>query len=365
MPNKILLFIALAFTCFSSCKSDDDAEELAPMNEQKQRSFKMGFSTWPFASSLGAVDSTYQFIFNNGDIYSEQIDNRIPWDAWINGTPLPTSYTSEINSKVARKPAHKELLLSVSLLNTSRNDLIENLSGRVPAYNKLSDSTIEKAYFKHLSYLIQQFNPTYLIAAMEVNELLLHDTTKWKDYQTLMAKLKPQLKRDFPNLKVSESITLHTLYSETLPLSASQKELHGYINKMDFASLSFYPFFKGLHTAQEFQQAFDYVDNYIKVPVSFSETTHLAEHLIEPSLNIDIPSSEEEQKTFARILLENAQQHKYEFVIWWAHKDYDQLWQTLAPSAKPIAKVWRDTGLINENNQARPSLEVWYAYFNP
>ncbi len=162
----------------------------------------MGFSTWPYGPNTEDLSETYRFIEENADIYSEQVDDKIPWNAWITDADLPTDFVNAIEGRIAKKIDNHQLLLSVSLLNTDRSNLLEDYDGTTPSYNALNDATIENAYFKHLEYLISKFNPDYLVMAMEVNELKLHSESKWKEYKLLMTNIRKRLKMTHPDLKL-------------------------------------------------------------------------------------------------------------------------------------------------------------------
>ncbi len=68
-------------------------------------------------------------------------------------------------------------------------------------------------------------------------------------------------------------------------------------------------------------------------------------------------------KDYLETLLLNAHNQNYEFVIWWAYRDYDKLWNTFPDEYKDIGKLCRDTGLIDEKGKERPSLNVWTDIF--
>ena len=59
----------------------------------------------------------------------------------------------------------------------------------------------------------------------------------------------------------------------------SIEEMANYMNHMDFVAISFYTFFKDLHTAVEFQGVFDFLHSRINKPIAFVETSHIAEDL--------------------------------------------------------------------------------------
>ncbi|MDO6517726.1 hypothetical protein [Zobellia uliginosa] len=363
--NKTILFTLLGLLFLSSCNKED----ISPLSDKNdnslnaitQRNFKMGFSTWSSGPNEADNEETYQFIDLNADIYSEQIDDKIPWKAWMNNSTLPTEFTDEINQRVSNKLNNHKLLLSVSLLNTDRSDLLEDYDGAIPNYTSLNDANIENAYFKHLDFLISKFNPDYLVIAMEVNELKLHSESKWTEYKLLMDTIRSRLKIAYPNLPLSESITLHDWFNpEVANPTDFISEISNYVNQhLDYAAISYYPFFKGQRTKSEFQQAFDFLHSEVSIPIAFVETTHLAENLNISSFNLSIESNVYEQKEYLETLSLNAHSQNYEFIIWWAYRDYDKLWETFPPEYKDVGKLWRDTGLLDENGTERPSFTVW------
>ncbi len=355
MLSKLHILLLGIFISLSSCSKDN-----TPAESVVKRDFKMGFTTWSFGPDIQDVNDTYSFIENNADIYTEHIDNKIPWNAWMNNLPLPTEFTNEITGRVNRKIDHAQLLLSVSLLNSNRDELAEDYDGTIPSYSNLNDVQIEDAYFKHINYLVSQLTPDYLVIAIEVNELKIRAEDKWDSYKLLIQNVKSRVKQLYPNLTISESISLHNLYEPDVANPAAYiNEMTNYINQMDFVAISFYPFFKNLHSKNEFQQIFDFLHNNINQPIAFVETSHIAEDLIVPNLNLSINGTEIEQNLYLECLLENAQEQNYEFVIWWTHRDYDALWETFPPELKDIGQLWRDSGLLDENGNERLSITTW------
>lgn len=367
--KKLMLFTLIA--CLWSCDDSDSnsRDDLCEFNDKiedlSSRSFKMGFSTWSFGPDIDDQESTYGFIKSNADIYSEQIDDKIPWGAWINGTVLPEEFTNNIAQRVARKINGHQLLLSVSLLNTDRSDLLEDYDGSIPEYQELDDDQIENAYFDHLDHLIKQFNPNYLVMAMEVNDLKLKSEEKWTAYKRLMANIRSRLKNNYPGLPISESITLHNWHEpEVTDQNAYIADISNYVDQnMDFAAIAYYPFFKDQHVAVDFQQSFDFLHDQTSLPIAMVETAHLAENLEVEALDLSIHSDACEQNDYLETLLLNAHEQDYHFIIWWSFKDFDELWRTFPSDQQDIGKLWRDTGLIDQDDQNRPSMETWQKVF--
>ncbi len=152
MKNKIIIHLVLV-TILASCKNDN--EDMPEANctaknyfsEYSTRNFEMGFSTWSFGPNLQDVEDTYQFIDTNADMYSEHIDDKIPWNAWMNNLPLPIEFLDEIESRTSKIIENKKLLLSISLLNSDRSELAEDFDETIPIYTSLNDIEIEEAYF--------------------------------------------------------------------------------------------------------------------------------------------------------------------------------------------------------------------------
>lgn len=365
---KNLLLLIYAVICFS-CNSNDDSPAVEPntgfFSEYKQRNFMLGFTSWPHGSEAQEVENTYSFIGQNGDIYVEHIDNNIPWTAWINNTDLPVEFVNEINFKKSNQPSNIEMLLSVSVLNLDRDNLANNYDGSPFSLLSLDDPVVIDAYVKHLEYLISEFQPSFLLISIESNEILINAPEKWDGFKNLMSGVRQKIKSNHPEIAISESITLHNLINPDVPNQTEyEDEVYSHIKYYDFAGISFYPFFKGFNNEQGFQEAFDIVNEKISKPIAFTETNHIAEDLVVESFNLNVPGNESEQNVYLQTLITNAQENDYLFVIWWAHRDYDKLWETFPEDVKDLGRLWRDTGLLDEEGNARKAYDSWMSAFN-
>ncbi len=356
---KYLIIILL----LSACQKEKQ-EETSFFSNYNHRNFEMGFTTWPYARTVQAVDDTYSFLTDNADVYAEHIDSFIPWSAWMNNTALPTDFVNNIQSKANRKIAGNKLLLSIGLLSHSRDELMQDVDGSTPIYTHLNDAHIVDAYYKHVHYLVNALQPDRLVIAIEVNKLLLVSTTKWNEYKLMIAEVKTRIKNDYPNLPISESMMLHVLLDAQLyNLDTYINEIFAYTNQLDFTSISFYPFMNNLHTKTDFQSAFDFLHQRATNTIAFVETGNISKNLVIPNLNVDISGSEAEQQVYLETLCVNVQEHSYDFIIWWTHRDYTALWQTFPPEVKDLGSTWLSTGLVRDNGTKRPSYTSWQKAF--
>ena len=356
---QILIILTLLFAC-----KKQKPEDTGFFSNYSHRNFEMGFTTWPFARTVQAVDDTYQFLVNNADIYAEHIDNAIPWNAWINNTALPSNFVNNIQSKANRRIAGSKLLLSVGLLNNTRDELMQDVDGTIPSYTHLNDIHIINAYYKHVHYLVNTLQPDRLVIAIEVNKLLLVNPAKWDEYKLMIAEVKAKIKNDYPSLPISESMMLHVLLdAKSHNLDTYINEIFTYTNQLDFTSISFYPFMNNLHTKINFQSAFDFLHQHTTNTIAFVETGNISKNLVIPNMNIDIQGNETEQRQYLETLCTNAQEHQYCFVIWWTHRDYTALWQTLPPEIQDLGSTWLSTGILKDNGTKRPSYASWRKAF--
>ena len=350
--NTIILCIALS--CIIGCtKNNQEKKDI-------QRSFYMGFSTMSYEMSTIAVESTYDFISTYSDIYSEQIEDPIPWENLISNDSIPHSIKQDWYKRAAKKTSSQKLLLSVGLLNVGRTDLQISPEGNTPSYNKMYDSDIINAYTHYVSKLITIFNPDYVVLAMEVNDLLINAPEKWEEYKILISGIRENIQKSFPNLPLSESVSLHnwvTHYKQNE--HEVVEEIANYVNKNDFISISFYPFFKYMNTTSEFSEAFTFLQKKSKKPIAIVETNYITETLELPSYNITIPANETEQYLYLKTLLNTAQKDNYLCVIWWAHRDYDNMMSYYPYDLQELASIWLRSGLLTKDGKKREVFYLW------
>lgn len=365
LSNLLIVLFFIGLIC--GCNSDDlgGMVDSTPREEVTSRNFRMGFTTWPYAPTIEAVTSTNIFLSSNGDIYCEHIDSNIPWNSWVNDTELPNSFTEMIANRAIRRSPESIMTLSVSLLNLDRNDLMPDFDGKIPNYNSLDDQIIADAYYKHVNFLVEQLTPSYLVIAVEVDGLLKNAPEKWEAYKSLMSNVKNRIKIKYPTLPIAESVMLHSFYQPDFGESeAVVSEISSYVNTMDFAAISFYPFLKGLSDEFEFQAAFDFLHANINKPIAFAETGHLSEDLAIPSFDLFITGNQAEQNQYLESLLINAQEENYEYIIWWTHRDYNLLWETFPEDLKDLGELWISNGIINEDGIEKLANQSWGETFS-
>ena len=81
------------------------------------------------------------------------------------------------------------------------------------------------------------------------------------------------------------------------------------------------------------------------------------------SLGFTITGDESEQDEYLKSLLTNAQEEGYLYNIWWAHRDYDLLWETFPDEIKEIGSIWLNTGLVESDGRLKQAEATWKGVF--
>lgn len=329
----------------------------------ENRSFKMGFSTWIYAPTLEAINGTNEFLKNNGDFYTEQIDEHLPWNELLNGSKWPDKFMENINGRLSRRIKNNQLLLALTPLNDDRNGILKNIDGTVPDLRFGSPKLID-AYYTYCEKMVSLFKPDYLLIGIESNELLKKQPQLWKEYLIFSSEVFSRLKKKYPSLPISQSVTLHVLINpEVKTPTEYRRKISSFTRGFDFFGVSFYPHFLAYKTEKQFQSAFDYLHKFTRKPIAFTETANIAETVDIPKYKIVLESTPAAQKDYLETLFTNAHKKQYLFVSWWAHRDCDKLVDIFPAQVRDLGRIFQDTGIVDEEGRQRPSYKVWQNEF--
>ncbi|MBU0620850.1 MAG: hypothetical protein KJ795_03285 [Gammaproteobacteria bacterium] len=338
----------------------------------------MGFTPWPYAATVAAVNDTYAKINANGDIVAHHLDSGIPWQEALDGTPYPSAVESEIAARVSNTAAGKKVYLAISPLNTARTGMADywNNSGSgqpLPApWNGygFTSTEVQTAYINFATDLITRFNPEYFNLGIEASELILNDAkdggSRYSDYLSFVAVVAPALKTSFPNLKLMVSVGLK--YPGTPEAQLLETYLPSLVGYVDVVGASVYPyaFFGHANAGDPANLPANWLSQLQTIagskPVAVAETGWIAENLVIPSLSVNVSATADNQAAYVQALSSQAQAMDAKFVIWFSVVDFVDLW-TNALGQDPIAQIWRDTGLYDGTVAARPALTTWQKWY--
>lgn len=374
MKQFLLPIILLVSVVNVGCSKDNDTDE--PQVCEK-RSFYMGTTPWPSDLTATEVDKTYQFINNYCDIVSHHFDEGIPYEEAYSNTTMPSKLLENVAFRKEKTATNKNVFLSVAALSIDRISKAPYYNGATTAVDTktyweslaFDDQKVITAYVNYIGWLIDQFHPIYVNYGVESN-CLLWDATAFAGYKSFLAQVYQQLKTNYPDIPffvsfiVDESVEGYNFAGQLL-------------NYTDFIGLSSYAYItvsssvNGDTNPQNFPT--NYYEKFINLsetkPLAFAETGYIAQNLVIPYYSLNKQGSPTWQKDYLEKVCKLCQDKRAKLFIWFCPKDYDALITTfqnqglIDEKTSNLMALWRDTGLIDENDIKRPAYYSWLNWF--
>lgn len=378
--NKILQLFTLALVVLmpacggsSNNSSKNSSSDPTISTAPTTRTFYMGFTTWPYDATVAATNYTYTLIQDHGDIVSHHLMSGIPWEESYAGTPLPNDIEEDISSRINQTDSGKEIYLSIDSLNQTRDDLASNWgdSGEEPRQDPwdardFSDLEVANAYSNFALSMIDRFNPTYFNYAPEVSELILNDLDEFDRFVTFSERVYKNIKAAHPDLPLMVSVALKSPGStDALTIEANFPRVSDFV---DIVGISAYPyaFYEHSDKGNPSNMPSDWISQISSIagskPIAITETGWIAEDLTISNYGYSEQSDVNKQRDYVSEVLAGANDLSMEFVIWFTIVDYDALWKGVLEQ-DDLSKLWKDTGLYDENLNPRPALDVWSEYY--
>lgn len=345
-----------------------------PQEENQTRPFKMGFTPWLYEASLDAQTTTYDRLHQHGDIIKHHLMSGLPWQEALDQTAYHPNVEAEINGRLSRTANSMEVFLAIDSLNTLRDGLSPNWGETVNmplegewANRSWNSPEVISAYINFSLDMIDRFQPTYFEYGTEVSELILNDPAAYLDYLVFAQAVYTAVRTAYPNLKIMTSVALKAPGSIQAGLiEASYSSILDYT---DVVGISVYPyaFYEHNDKGDPVNLPSDWLSQINNLrgskPVAISETGWIAEDLSIPSFQFSEQSDAAKQSAYLSRLLNESDTMNMEFVIWWTVADFDTLWNdTLMQD--PLAQIWKDIGLYDQNQSQREALTQWTNWFN-
>lgn len=364
-------FIAVLSIVLSACDSgggDGDAAPLPPPSGEP-RGFYMGFTPWPYDSTLDALNTTYSLIQDNGDLVAHHITQGVPWQEALTGAPYPNHLLTEINGRLDQTRNDKVVYLAIDPLSILRDTLVGNWGengqeARTGAWSSrtFSDPEVIAAFTNFALNLIDQFNPAYFNYGTEANELLIRSPAQFDDFVVFAQGVYNNIKAQHPDLPLMISVAMKSPGSaEPSAFAAQFSRLAPYV---DIVGISAYPY--AFYAPSDGATPSALPGNWLSQinaiapnkPVAITETGWVAQDLDIPRFGISVDSSEALQRDYVARLMTEADNLGAAFVVWFSAVDYDAFWNGLL-GRDELSAIWRDTGLYDPNTQARTALGTW------
>lgn len=364
---KIALFVGALL--LAACGGSSE-----PTGSPDTRSFYMGFTPWPYDSTVNAVNVTYQKIQQDGDIIHHQLMQGIPWDEAFNAVAYPAGVEGEIAFRLGQTVAGQTVLLSLDSLNLARSGLANNWADggeearTAPWDTREFDSPeVITAYTNFALDMIGRFNPAYFNFGTEASELIVNDIAQYNKFVTFAQQVSANIKAQYPNLKLMISVALKSPTSTEM--DAIKTNIASVLPYIDVLGVSVYPyiFFSHADKGDPDNLPTDWLTQAQTLaagkPIAITETGWIAEDLVINNFSVNVPSNETYQSQYVTRLLQESDQLSVEFVVWWSLIDFQAFWEGDLMQ-DDLAAIWRDIGLYDEMVQARAGLTTWKQYLD-
>jgi hypothetical protein len=361
----LLLQLSLGIVFVSCSKEDGLTQSL------DSRPFYMGVTPWPADLTVEEVNKTYAFINDHCDIVSHHFNEGIPYEEFYKDLPL-----ENIAFRKAKTKSTQNVFLSVAALTISRKDkelYYKNSTASQnvkEGWNKLTidNEKIVAAYIKYINYLIKEFNPIYVNYGVESN-FNEWDQKGFGEYKIFLSKVYNAVKQTHPKIPLFVSF----MVNESNTGLENARQLLPYT---DIIALSSYPYTMNIESTSSDPKKIpeDFFEQFIRLDTSksfgFAETGYIAQNLKINEFKINKNGKGEWQKAYLEKVLSLSANYDAEFFIWFTAKDYDKLVETtikgqlVDKETLPLLTLWRDTGLIDENDVKRPSYNLWIEWMD-
>jgi hypothetical protein len=371
--NYVKYFLMpLIFIIFISCaKEDEESSKL--VDTPKTRSYYMGFTPWLYEASLAAQDDVYDFINDNGDIVAHHFQQGIPWSlasSLGNYNTYPTNIRDEVSTRLNKTASGKLVYLAIDSLNSSRNALTDewNVTGSNQARTSpwdtrsFDDPNVISSYTNFAIELITRFDPIYFNYAPEISDLMISSPAEFNKFKVFSQAVYNALKSTFPNLKLMVSIALKTPGgSEMLTATNGFDEIKNYADIVGISTYG-YAFYSHGNKGDPLNLPSNWLSQITSIAplkeYAIVETGWVAEDLSIPTASLNIFSNETKQDNYLKVMFEEANKINAKTILWFSSYDYDTLWANTLGS-DDISKLWKDSGLIDENFVERKSVQTW------
>jgi hypothetical protein len=340
----------------------------------------MGFTPFPHAFSVEAVEAAYDIITVNADMIVQHFDDGVPWQEALENSETGSAYREtyavnflgDLDYRVQHNPPGHIVYLAVTPLGPLREGLAlhrgnngnEPLSPPWDGYT-LDHPDVISAYTRHCLDMIEQFQPDYFAYAIEANLLAFYDqingTNKWPQFINLVSEVYPAIKAMHPGLPVFISLQAGFFHISPAEQTSAISRILPYT---DYMAISAYPFSDIPNPADLPEDYFTRLTDLApSKPVAIAETAWPAEDLVAVDNPGYIIAAEDpgRQQQYIQRIIDEMDKANGRFITLFFTQDYDDFWVSdlqFYPNAQ-LLRTWRDTGLYDGDGNNRPALETW------
>lgn len=340
---------------------------VSAQDNDNTRHFHLGFTPFPYEISYDGLAFAYEALAKDADITAHHFDSGVPWQEALSDEPYHPNLIQEWEGRLLATPANHQIYVAITPIALLRNNLApyrgESESMPLPSpwdSYSFNHPDVKQAYLNYAIDVVEFFQPDYFAMGIEVNLLYNENPSEWEAFMELHRETYTALKARYPELPIFASVLgvafLDGYRDEDDPMK--QRELLADILEYsDYYAISIYPYLTSLLTTPIPDTMWDDLLSLSDKPIAITETGYPAQPFTILDGALTFEGTEEKQEAYIRRLFQEANAREFEFVINFIIRDYDTLYEQI--DGGDLEKLWRDTGLYDEDGQPRLALETW------
>ncbi|HXK32809.1 MAG TPA: hypothetical protein VNM91_02210 [Dehalococcoidia bacterium] len=343
--GAVALLACLAVTLVACGDANDDAQ---PSGEP--RPFMMGISTLPRELNAQAYGESFELAGDNGDLVL--IQRNPPWEDFLPGGDISDDVAETTAAEVAALDEHDlDLFFAIDPTDgaTGRDRLV-GLPGSIASAN-FGDPSIQSALLAYAEYVALNYKPAYLAFGVEMNLYFNKNENDVENFRALYLAAYDRVKAASPSTQVTVTFQYEDLQA-LLPTEEKHfpawSSLQSFEDAVDIVAISTYPSFAFTSAAAIPENYYSQLTAYTDKPIVIAEMGYASAPGVQ-GLN---SGTEDDQASFVRRVLREADEMEMPFVIWFAAWD-----PTYAKDSPYVA--FQHIGLRRGDDTEKPAWSAW------
>lgn len=348
MPFALLAGLALA----ACAETPAAAPTPSPQPPAAPRAFALGVSSLPTELTEEGYAAAFALPAGAGEVVL--IQRTPPWEELLSGA-FPTEETVQTTKLETELAEENGLDIFLAIDPTDPAVGRRQLAGLPAGLSGagFADESIRDAFSEYAVYVAVNYQPAYLALGVEMNAYERDKPEDFAEYLTLYAETYDAVKEFEPDTLIFPTFQLEELHG-LLPTDDPRPAQWGLIERfeprLDLLAVSSYP-------ALAFPSPAEIPAGYFSSISSHTQRRIAIASMGYPSRAPEgepIPRSEEEQASFLRLALDEAEALDMKLVIWFVGQD------PAFTGDGPLSQL-QAAGLLEQNGDTKSAWFVWAA----
>lgn len=344
--------LALGLALAACSETPQVAPTPSPPRPEAPRAFALGMSSLPTELTEEGYAAAFALLAGAGEVVL--IQRAPPWEELLSGA-FPsdeTVQTTQLETELARENG-LAIFLAIDPTDAAegRRQLVglpTDLSGA-----GFADERIRDAFTEYALYIAVNYQPAYLALGVEMNAYERDKPEDFAEFLTLYAETYDAVKEFepdtviFPTFQLEE---LHGLLPTDDPRPAQWNLIERFEPRLDLLAVSSYPALAFPGPAQIPADYFSAISSHTERRIAIASMGY-------PSRATEgeaVARSEEEQASFLRLALDEAEALEMKLVIWFVGQD------PTFTGEGPLSQL-QSAGLLQQNGDTKSAWIVWTA----